>query len=158
MLSFDVRLNGTSLCRAGVGKAGVLTATVSWVGGSPEAARPGGRTEQGETELDVGGLVTANGDHIFLKWLTRALAPGDEVKLRVVEADVVDPPASKVVEKRNWVEKQEKAYYEKMKRKYERSAQKHPSAAGKRQGPRKRSNNQMQRTRSAAAKRRGPRR
>ena len=150
MLAFDVSLNGGSLCRAGVGKAGVLTATMSWVGGCPRAERPGGRTEQGETEFRVGGLVSANGDDVSLEWLTRVLVPGDEVMLRVVEVDTADPAPSKVVYEHDWLEKHERAAYRRMKRKYEGVARKRAPAA-------KRSN-QMQRTRSASARRRGPRR
>jgi len=158
MLSFAVALNGTSVCRAGVGKAGVLSTTVTWVGRSPKAERPGGRTKKGVTELRVGGLYTTKGDQVFVEWLTRALAPGDEVTLRVLEADVVDPPSSKTVQRRDWIERQEEAYYEMMKKKYEPAVSKQTTGKGRRHSPKNARSNQMQRTKSAMAQRRGPRR
>ena len=56
MIVFEVIINGKRVCRAGVGSAGVLSAIVNWVGGSPGAPRKGGRTRSGEAWVHVGGL------------------------------------------------------------------------------------------------------
>jgi hypothetical protein len=158
MLCFEVMVNGTSLCRAGIGASGVLSATVSWVGGSPQAERAGGRTKEGETELRVGGLYSTEREQVFPEWVARVLAPGDEVVLRVVEADSVDPPSSQAAQSHDWLRKHEKAYYERMKRKYERNPKKKRAEASDRRQGRTARSKQSQRARPAKGKRRGPRR
>jgi len=127
MLCFDVMVNGKRLCRAGVKRAGVLSAIVSWVGGSPNAATKRGRTRRGETELRVGGLYhVGRTRHVFPHWVSRRLMPGDEVTVRIVKAKGFDRPQRENVETRQWVEEQERAYYEKMRRKYEGRAAETP--------------------------------
>ncbi len=81
MRAFKVYLNGKRLCLAGIGDDGVLTADVGSVVGR-------GRDE---LWLGVGGLISPDGEHV--RWQERRqLREGDEVRIKVVEAEVVDKP------------------------------------------------------------------
>lgn len=127
MLCFDVVVNGKRLCRAGVKRAGVLSAIVSWVGGSPNAASKGGRTRRGETKLEVGGLYHVGRTRdVFPHWVSRRLMPGDEVTVCLVEAKAFDRAQREKVETPQSVEEQERAYYERMRRKHEGRAEETP--------------------------------
>ena len=81
MRAFEVYLNKKKLCIAGIGNDGVLDAMVNWV------AR-GGR---GDLFLDVGGLVSPAEE--FVRWVNqRPLRVGDQVHIKIIEADAVDKP------------------------------------------------------------------
>ena len=86
MLVYEVHLNGKKLCTAGVGEPGVLTTIVTWVlhDGS---GRPEGQEELG---IQVGGLISRTQEN--LDWLDRPLQRGDEITIRIAEADRVDKP------------------------------------------------------------------
>lgn len=117
MTVFDVWLNDRRLCRAGVGRDGVLNAIVSWVALSGEAlaaARRAGQPTE-ETRLHVGGLRADRHD----AWLARRLRPGDRVTVAVEQAGRRDPPAR--TERRDAARERrlEQQYFERLKRKYE---------------------------------------
>jgi hypothetical protein len=81
MRAFEVHLNGRKLCVAGVGKAGVLTAILDYVGGQGSE----------ETALTVGGLLTDADEHV--RWVKRRkLKTGDEIHVTVLESKSADSP------------------------------------------------------------------
>lgn len=80
MRAFEVYVNETRLCVAGIGGDGVLTATVDHVAGN-------GRDEM---HLLVGGLISATQEHV--DWRRRRLKTGDEIRVKIVEAASVDRP------------------------------------------------------------------
>lgn len=91
MLCFEVSVNGKLLCRAGVGDAGVLTAMLTWAQISPEFRKAQGvEWEPSEPFLRVGGLS----DNHHIDWLNDrfVIQVGDEITVKVVEADTVDLP------------------------------------------------------------------
>lgn len=94
MICFEVSVNGNTVCVAGVGAEGVLSAILSWAQKSPEfrKARGQGWTPS-EPHLHVGGLVKEE----HLRWLNGQfeVAVGDEVTVRVIEADTVDEPVER---------------------------------------------------------------
>lgn len=94
MIGFEVHVNGELVCIAAIGSRGVLSAIVSWVGGSRTAPNPAARTRQGQTNVRVGGLRTRGDRKEFVEWFDRVLTPGDEVSFRVVEAKRGDAPGS----------------------------------------------------------------
>ncbi|HYN09876.1 MAG TPA: hypothetical protein VES67_21005 [Vicinamibacterales bacterium] len=128
MTVFDVYVNDRKICRAGVGRDGVLDAIVSWVKLIGPAARQARRLKSPleETRLHVGGL--RDGSH--RKWPVPELKIGDRVTIQVLRAEAFDPPGR--VERpdpaRN--ERQEKRYYVRLKRKFEgpRSRRARPAA------------------------------
>jgi hypothetical protein len=87
MKAFMVSVNGRHVCTAGIGPNGVLSTILSWVGGGPALG------VEGEFRLHVGGLDTRTDEHV--KWITPELAVGDEVTVRVVEVEQVDPEVSR---------------------------------------------------------------
>ena len=80
MWAFQVQLNDAELCTAGIGDDGVLTVILSYVTGR-------GKNDLG---IDVGGLLSPTQEHV--RWRNLRLKVGDEVKVRVIEAAVVDKP------------------------------------------------------------------
>ncbi len=81
MIALEVSRNGKRLCVAGIGDNGVVCAIVDWMG------RPG---RPGHPQLKVGGLYSDTRFHA--NWVRRAFKVGDEITIRVVEVDEVDPP------------------------------------------------------------------
>ena len=97
MLCFEVYRNGERLCTAGVDGFGLLDARVKWLSHEPEKlarwAAKGKPAQQPITlELLVGGCIGEGQDLEHLKWVEEALSVGDEIQIRVVEADVADAP------------------------------------------------------------------
>jgi hypothetical protein len=91
MRTFEVLLNGKKLCTAGVGDDGVLTAIVSSVHRRGEAAS---REDSGAGKvglrLDVGGLITSTAEQV--RWQSRRLHVGDEIRIRIGEAALASKP------------------------------------------------------------------
>lgn len=81
MICFEITLNGRRLCVAGVDD-GVLSSHVS----RTTAGKTGDRAD--EIRLEAGGL--ADGEH--LRWIDTLLSVGDEVTIRVIEANTLDVP------------------------------------------------------------------
>ena len=81
MKAFEVHVNGTRLCLAGVQYGDELGASVDWI------SNPDGTTRR--LNLSVLGVDTATGD--YLEWAWVDLKVGDSVEVRIVEADSVDP-------------------------------------------------------------------
>jgi len=151
MTVFDVYVNGRKLCRAGVGDDGVLVANLTWVRLSGPARQDARRRRRlsAETRLHVGGL--AGGTH--RKWAGRMLKIGDRMSIRVASAKTFDPPIQEKPQDPRVREREERKYYLRLKRKYERvdSRKRRRKASGP-------PNKRMQLTRSATATgRRDPR-
>jgi len=84
MKAFEITTNGKHRCVAGVGVSGVLDVIVAWAG------RPEKKPD--DARLTVGGLK--DGKH--LRWINQeALKVGDEIVIRVVDADTADEPISR---------------------------------------------------------------
>jgi hypothetical protein len=83
MKAFVVHHNGKQLCTAGIGANGVLSAIVDWVG----------RGDLGEFHMHVGGLDSASDEHV--RWQVPEIAVGDEITIRLVEADTIDQPVQR---------------------------------------------------------------
>ena len=117
MIVFEVSLNGTPLCRAGVA-AGVLSAIVGWVGGeTPDSVQP----SESDLYLTVGGLYRSpDPSTAHPRWVEhRELAPGDELVIRIAEAGACDRPVAVHVTTAEDVEQQQHAYYKRMKAHFE---------------------------------------
>jgi hypothetical protein len=128
MTVFDVYLNDRRICRAGVGGDGVLSAIVSWTrltGAAVAEARRRKRPRE-EARLHVGGLA----DNSHVSWSDRDLRTGDRVGLVLGQSGRADPPAT--VRRRNAAddERRERAYYLRLKEKFEPPASGSPKPAG----------------------------
>jgi len=84
MRAFEIYLNDESLCLAGIGDDGVLTAIVSWVTGKKAA----------DLFLQVGGLISPTDEHV--SWIQqKRLRVGDQIRVKVVKVKSVDEPLRK---------------------------------------------------------------
>ena len=84
MRAFEVHLNGTKLCLAGVDSHGVLSAIVNSISGAQGAS----------LFLHVGGLVSDTHEH--LNWVSqKPLSIGDEIRVRLVDTLSVDEPTNR---------------------------------------------------------------
>jgi hypothetical protein len=117
MTVFDVFVNDRKLCRAGVGRDGVLNAIVSWVKLTGEAARTARRLKAPteETRLQVGGLS----NDIHRRWPEQMLKTGDRITVAVEAAKTFDPPVREKRRDPKLEEEREKSYYLRLKRKFE---------------------------------------
>jgi hypothetical protein len=97
MKAFLVFVNGKRFSLAGVGKNGVLTATVTLVKGQN---LEGGGKLRSRLELRVGGLDTLTREHLCWHGQKR-LKVGDEIKIRVVSAESVDKPTERYAPTQN---------------------------------------------------------
>jgi hypothetical protein len=121
MIAFDVFLNRKRLARAGVGSDGVLTAITTWVRRrAPERRRKRPRWDR-DLSFSLGGYRSTNdevGEHF--KWEDRKLKPGDVITIKVITAARVDEPRRRIAEDPELVERSQRRYYQRLKRKFEK--------------------------------------
>jgi hypothetical protein len=113
MKAFEVFLNGNKLCTSGVGNLGVLSAVLTWVrreGENTETKMPD-RLEE-ELTLNVAGLISPSKEHV--SWAQRQLTLGDEICIRIIESDSVDPPRDRKTEDPAEDVKRQQKYVEQM--------------------------------------------
>ena len=125
MIAFDVFLNRKKLARAGVGSDGVLTAMTTWV--CRRASQTGGKRQRWDRDLSfsLGGYRSSNGDvGEHFKWEDRKLKPGDVLTIKVITAARVDEPRRRIAEDPKSVERSQRRYYRRLKRKFEKSKKK----------------------------------
>jgi hypothetical protein len=107
-LCFEITINDAPPVLAGLDEISVLSACLTFV------------SSRNELELRAGGLVSkGRHDHEQLEWLQRTLRPGDSVSIRIVEGAVPSAPASRERQDPTAAERHERAYYERLKERYE---------------------------------------
>src|SRR5689334_17615787 len=82
MRAFDVYLNGKRLCIAGIGEDGVLNAMVNCIV----------KNGADHMSMNVGGLKSSTEEHIRWNADRLMLGVGDEVLVKIIEAESVDKP------------------------------------------------------------------
>lgn len=125
MIAFEVFLNRKKLARAGVGSEGVLTAITTWV--RHRAPQSGGKRQQSDRDLSfsLAGYQSSNGDvGKHLNWEDRKLKPGDVLTIKVITAARVDEPRRRLGEDPAAVERSQRRYYQRLKRKFEKPRKK----------------------------------
>jgi hypothetical protein len=114
MICFDVYENGEKLCRAGKADLLVLSSILSWVK----------KTEVVDEELTlhIGGLYKhESGGNAHPQWLERLeLNVGDEITIKIVEADTADEPVGETVNTPEWIQEQKRRYFESVKAEFEK--------------------------------------
>jgi hypothetical protein len=86
MKAFAVLVNGRAIGTMGVGDNGLLSAMIHWSSGRPAEIA-------GEFFMMLGGVEhCAGGQRDHLRWPAPSLRLGDEVTIRFVEVEKVDPP------------------------------------------------------------------
>ena len=106
-LCFEISLNSAPAVVAGGDSLAVVTAmaVMRWEGGVPQM------------ELQVGGLVTAP-DRQHWSWLERELGLGDRITITVVQSSSPTAPDRVEGEDPHTRERQERNYYERLRRKF----------------------------------------
>jgi hypothetical protein len=111
-ICFEVSVNGEAPVVAGAEHVGVLSAIVSYV------------LRHGELGIAVGGLLSQPGmEDEHWSWLRRDLRVGDELLIKVVQDQQPTEPVKRVRQSAVFPENEERAYYERLKRKYEPDSQ-----------------------------------
>jgi predicted RNA-binding protein with RPS1 domain len=107
-ICFEVRINDGPPTITGQSDISVLSACLTFV------------SARSELEFRAGGLVS-NGPHDneHIDWLQQDLKVGDEVSIRIVDSDSVSVPLGRQRQDPAASERKERAYYERLKRKYE---------------------------------------
>ena len=125
MIAFDVFLNRKKLARAGVGPDGVLTATTTWVRRRAFRAEKTRSRWERELSFSLGGYRSTNdnaGEHF--EWEERKLKPGDVLTIKVITASSVDEPRRHIVNDPKSIERSQRRYYQRLKRKFEKPRKK----------------------------------
>lgn len=105
---FEITVNDEAPVTAGGDDISVLTSCLTFV------------PARGELDLQVGGLVTSDPDgREHVEWIQRALRAGDRVSIRVVDGGEPSEPLSRRRDDPRLAEEQERAYYERLKTRYE---------------------------------------
>jgi hypothetical protein len=119
MIAFEVLLNGSKACLAGVDGLGVLTTILSSVHRAPNPdAGEDASVPTKELTLEVGGLRSAEG--VDVCWLKRPLAVGDTIIITIKETQFVDQPTAMVPRESAEVARESKRrYYEELKKEFE---------------------------------------
>lgn len=109
MICFDVYLNGEKLCRAGKTDLRVMTCILSWA------------KAEHELKLSVGGLsVLGSGGNAHSRWPEFSnLKIGDEISIKIVDADNPDEPADETIETPEWIQEQKRKYFESVRAEFE---------------------------------------
>ncbi len=96
MICLDVHVNGRKVCRAGVGKYGIVHVNAGW-SRSPPAWRTGGRIRKASGTVSVSGVHYARRPpvHENVSWLSDSFSPGDELLVRCLDAPVADEPSQR---------------------------------------------------------------
>jgi hypothetical protein len=118
MIGFEVIVNGTMVCVAGIGAPGDLQVNATWVLRHSQEDLTGSPGTADETVgLSVGGKAYAVAEYLI--WHYTTLKAGDEIVLRVVDRDSFDPPAERGVIDRVKAGRYQRELYERLKHKYE---------------------------------------
>ena len=96
-MRFKIIINGKKICTAGVKDYGVLSAIASWVLRDPvkyDSNKHPSLDEftAEEASFNAGGLLN-DGSHV--EWDRRAIRPGDEITIKILEPGEYDAPKRK---------------------------------------------------------------
>jgi len=120
VVCFEVFLNERRLCLAGVGEHGLLSAFLSWHSLAPAERAPYQEGQGPHLGLIVnGGGGSRAGES--LHWVEDvAIGVGNEVKIRIIEAETPDEPRRMTVrEQREAARDTRRRLYEELKREFE---------------------------------------
>jgi hypothetical protein len=90
MRCLEIEINGQRACVAGVGALGAVSAMVTWVRFEPEGMEEPAPVPSGSNLLSITGITEGLDSVHWLEVPTR-LSVGDEVTIRVVDAEDADP-------------------------------------------------------------------
>jgi hypothetical protein len=97
MKCFEVMINGTKVCTAGVGHDGVLAAILTLV--HRQNVSDGTRKNQEESkslDIRVGGMANVEpGVSEHVEWLHQYLSVGDEITIKIIESSECNEPLSR---------------------------------------------------------------
>jgi hypothetical protein len=93
-MCLDVHLNGAKVCRAGLGKHGLVHLNAAWHSLPPAWKSETKRTSAGRAAFGVSGVLYDRRPpvHENLSWADGQLAVGDELSVRLVKARASDEP------------------------------------------------------------------
>ena len=122
MIAFEVIVNGSKLCDAGVEGLGVLTAILSCALRVPQPEADSNQLyPPDELLLEVGGLKSARDDQPsrHMSWLSKPLQVGDAIVINIKSLEAVDPPERLVPEDPPEVVREAKRrYFEELKKEF----------------------------------------
>jgi hypothetical protein len=123
MIVFEVQINEQTVCTAGVGDLGVLTAILKWVKREPNNCPDGLAIEEWsaeELDLSIGGSVGhGKHGHEFLDWVrAQRVSLGDEIRIKILDQPDCDPPAAKRIETSEFVQERKREYFEELKEEF----------------------------------------
>jgi hypothetical protein len=88
MIAIELYVNDKKVATAGVA-GGVMSAIVNLVG----VLKDPHESDEWHSSISLAGLNSQTSEH--LRWFSRDLSIGDEVRIRIIESDVVDTPTER---------------------------------------------------------------
>ena len=77
------------------------------------------KIQKEELTLDLSGHKShGRNDYENIKWIRKSLSVGDEVKIKIVESEKYDEPIEKKRSDPDFVEKQKRKHFDKLKQEY----------------------------------------
>lgn len=96
MICLDVHLNGKKVCRAGVGKYGLVHVNAGWMH-LPPAWQIGGRVRAAGGNIGVNGVYYGPRPptHENVSWVSGTFSPGDDLLVSCIDAPAADEPSQR---------------------------------------------------------------
>jgi len=114
---FEVSFGKRTYKTVGIRNAGAMSVIISSVARSESSDKSNLTTLVPEISVDVGGVErTSKGVKRILRWVTKNLSVGDEVRVQIRRASRCDPPKFVKVEDPKEVVKQKRRYLEHLKK------------------------------------------
>lgn len=124
MICFEVHINGKKACTAGIeSEYGVLTSILTWVKRDlskfPLEVRD--TIQKEELNLNLAGHIShGENDNENLDWIRQSVSIGDEITIKIIEADNYDKPHKRRRSDPDFVEKQKRNYFNRLKKEDEK--------------------------------------
>jgi hypothetical protein len=95
MVCLEVGLNGKKVCRAGLGKHGLVHMNAAWHSLPRAWSSKGKRSRASQGDFEVSGVLydPRPPGHENVSWTNGELALGDELSIRLIESTSPDEPA-----------------------------------------------------------------
>jgi len=118
---FEIYINNKKVCTASIGDDGVLSSILTLAKRSHKKVDGVERKlPKEELYIEVGAYMTkSNSQSEHVKWLNQELNLGDLIQIKIIDTQEPDTPTERRPENPKDIEVKERAYYEKLKKKFE---------------------------------------
>jgi len=115
MIGMEITINDSKKVKVGIHREGNFGTILNCIRTKKEVKK----NIKGDFRLYIGGLITYKNKNKFVHWeKSKLIKVGDEIHIKIIDSNKFDKPSEERIEKKDFIEKQEKKYYLKLKDKY----------------------------------------